>query len=198
MIKLIELLVVINMFTLRAYKKGECLFLIFFFLTAFLFFYTMSFTDNRKELSINNKRKSVTFSPANSVVSYASTSTTTSSSIGSTLSRSSSSNNWLPPISALLSHIEEHNEPAIVPYDYDPTFQYHHTIVEPHIVLPKQKKRKTQPSKKFQPSQPQRQEQRRRVFMPMIPYYFHHEKFGIEACMLQLEGQKKFKNYFYI
>lgn len=24
------------------------------------------------------------------------------------------------------------------------------------------------------------------VYMPMIPYFFHHKKFGIEACMLQL------------
>lgn len=156
----------------------------------------MSFTDNSKEFS-TNKRKRVTFSPVNSVVSYASTSTTASSSTSSTLSRSSSSTNWLPPISTLLSHISEHNEPAIVSYDYDPTFQFQRTI-EPHIVLPKQKKRKTQTSKKPQQSQPQRQEQRRSEFMPMIPYYFHHEKFGIEACMLQLEGQKKFKNYFYI
>lgn len=36
------------------------------------------------------------------------------------------------------------------------------------------------------------------VFMPMIPYYFHHELFGIEACMLQLEGQKRFNNYYYL
>lgn len=36
------------------------------------------------------------------------------------------------------------------------------------------------------------------VFMPMIPYYFHHKDFGIESCMLQLEGQKKFSKYYYI
>lgn len=36
------------------------------------------------------------------------------------------------------------------------------------------------------------------VFMPMIPYYFHHKEFGIESCMLQLEGQKKFSKYYYI
>jgi hypothetical protein len=27
--------------------------------------------------------------------------------------------------------------------------------------------------------------------MPMIPYFFHHKQFGIEACMLQLEEQKR-------
>ncbi|KAI9273546.1 hypothetical protein EDC94DRAFT_595203 [Helicostylum pulchrum] len=34
--------------------------------------------------------------------------------------------------------------------------------------------------------------------MPMIPYYYHHKKFGIEACMLQLEAQTKFNNYYYL
>ena len=34
--------------------------------------------------------------------------------------------------------------------------------------------------------------------MPMIPYYFHHKDFGIEACMLQLEAQAKFNNYYYL
>ncbi|CAO3665694.1 unnamed protein product [Rhizopus stolonifer] len=24
------------------------------------------------------------------------------------------------------------------------------------------------------------------VYMPMVPYFFHHKQFGIEACMLQL------------
>ncbi|KAI7907918.1 uncharacterized protein BX663DRAFT_492413 [Cokeromyces recurvatus] len=29
------------------------------------------------------------------------------------------------------------------------------------------------------------------TIMPMIPYFFHHQQFGIEACMLQLEAQKQ-------
>lgn len=37
-----------------------------------------------------------------------------------------------------------------------------------------------------------------RTFMPMIPYYYHHKQFGIESCMLQLEAQTKFNNYYYL
>ncbi|CAO3615216.1 unnamed protein product [Mucor hiemalis] len=147
----------------------------------------MSFTSKNK----TTKRKSITAmsSPVNSVASYASTST---SSMNSSIS--GSSNNWLPPISTLLSHLHDNNETnKVVQYDYNTTPYYHQTTtttIEPHIVVPKPKKRKTQLKK------PQRQE--KVVFMPMIPYYFHHEKFGIEACMLQLEGQKKFNNFYYV
>ncbi|KAG2229524.1 hypothetical protein INT48_008413 [Thamnidium elegans] len=36
------------------------------------------------------------------------------------------------------------------------------------------------------------------IYMPVIPYYYHHKQFGIEACMLQLEAQTKFNNYYYL
>ncbi|KAI8968902.1 hypothetical protein BDF20DRAFT_916337 [Mycotypha africana] len=35
------------------------------------------------------------------------------------------------------------------------------------------------------------QQQRIDAALPIIPFFFHHQQFGIEACMLQLDQQKK-------
>lgn len=78
---------------------------------------------------------------------------------------------WLPPVSSLLSSC----------YDEHANFTFYAPQV-PQQHLKKKNKLNTP----------------RQVFMPMIPYYFHHKNFGIESCMLQLEGQKKFNNYYYI
>ncbi|KAL4208992.1 hypothetical protein AB4K20DRAFT_1907914 [Rhizopus microsporus] len=35
---------------------------------------------------------------------------------------------------------------------------------------------------------------RNQTYMPIIPYFFHHKQFGIEACMLQLLEARQTKH----
>ncbi|KAG2212742.1 hypothetical protein INT47_000719 [Mucor saturninus] len=82
---------------------------------------------------------------------------------------------WLPPLSSLLIN------------------NYPISSAKLHVAA-----ETTPPSTIPQPAANNKRKTHPQVFMPMIPYYFHHKDFGIESCMLQLEGQKNFNKYYYI
>lgn len=123
-------------------------------------------------ISVGRKRKGEDSSYASSVLTFASSSYSSDLS-GLKTPKDQSPLVQLPPISSLLS----------VCYNKEPNNMAFYT---PHMPQPLKKKRKLNLNNSKQ------------VFMPMIPYYFHHDQFGIESCMLQLEGQRKFSNFYYI
>lgn len=93
----------------------------------------------------------------------------------------------LPPVSSLLLFT-----PGVEANKFDPFYQSVNSYVQ--SVLPKsnfpQKKVKREDGQ-APPVMRQTMEPNALPLMPMIPYYFHHKQFGIEACMCQLQQQRE-------
>ncbi|KAL9538866.1 hypothetical protein MBANPS3_010621 [Mucor bainieri] len=96
----------------------------------------------------------------------------------------------LPPVSSLLLFT-----PSVEANKFDPFYQSVNSYV--YHVLPN-----PMPNSSLQEAVKREEGQATRVvrqtmdpnalpLMPMIPYYFHHKQFGIEACMHQLQQQRK-------
>ncbi|KAF1800772.1 hypothetical protein V8B55DRAFT_1140161 [Mucor lusitanicus] len=98
----------------------------------------------------------------------------------------------LPPVSSLLLFT-----PSIEANKFDPFYQTVNTYVQ--HVLPNPMVNDSHPKETVKHEQGQTTPVIRQTMMdlnalplmPIIPYYFHHEQFGIEACMHQLQQQRK-------
>ncbi|KAI8640504.1 hypothetical protein BD408DRAFT_419624, partial [Parasitella parasitica] len=93
-----------------------------------------------------------------------------------------SNDQCLPPISSLLLY-----KPSIVANRFDPFYQSIEPLVQYAIPGPTFKAYDTLAIVKHETSA----NAAAPSVMPIIPYYFHHVQFGIEACMHQLEYHRQ-------
>ncbi|GAN06166.1 hypothetical protein MAM1_0114c05645 [Mucor ambiguus] len=96
----------------------------------------------------------------------------------------------LPPVSSLLLFT-----PSVEANKFDPFYQsvnsyVHHVLPNP---MPNDNFLRETVKREGQITPIVREAMNRNALplMPMIPYYFHHKQFGIEACMYQLQQQRK-------